>query len=488
MGNSHEAPEAVPEIVPETASEKIPQTTTETTPGITPETAPETAPDGESFHSVTLDTDKCQGCTHCIRHCPTLAIRVRGGKAFIMSERCIDCGECIRVCPHHAKKAVYDKLGDFAGRFKWLVAIPAPSLYGQFSHVEDTDFVLTALKRIGFDDVFEVSRAAEVVSDFTRKLLERNKDLKKPIINSACPAIIRLIRIRFPELCENVLPVAAPIEVAGTMAREAAVKKTGFQPEEIGVFFISPCPAKVTEVKSPVGSSKNDVDGAIAISEIYVDMLAELKKIKEPEPLSKSGIMGIGWASSGGEAAALLREKYLAADGIDQCIKVLEEIENDKLGDVEYVELNACTPGCIGGALTVENPFVAKARIQTMRKYLPVSQNTYTDDEGMKNILHLEETLKPSRALQLSPDVGEAIRMLNAIEEQLAKFPGIDCGACGAPTCRALAEDIVLNQARESDCTFILREMMAGMFRAFTDISDPLAAPPDDGAAEDAGS
>ena len=390
---------------------------------------------------------------------------------MILSDRCIDCGECIRVCPHHAKKAVYDKLGDFAGRFKWQVAIPAPSLYGQFSKVDDVDFVLTALKRIGFDDVFEVSKAAEVVSDFTRKLMESRPDMKKPIINSACPAIVRLIRVRFPELCQNVLTVAPPIDVAASMARAEAVKKTGLAPEEIGIFFISPCPAKVTETKSPVVAPKNEVDGAIAISEIYLEMLAELKKIKEPERLSTSGIMGIGWASSGGEAAALLRDRYLAADGISFCIKVLEEIENNKLNDVEFVELNACTPGCIGGPLTVENPFVAKARIQTLRKYLPVSKNAYSaDHEGMKDI-YFAKQIRPSNALQLSSDVNEAIRMVKAIDEQLAKFPGIDCGACGAPTCRELAEDIILQKARESDCTFVLRDIMAGMFRAFNDIT-----------------
>ena len=424
-----------------------------------------------SFHSVTLDTDKCQGCTHCLKHCPTNAIRVRAGKARILSDRCIDCGECIRVCPHHAKKAVYDLLADFSEQFKWYVAIPAPSLYGQFSNIDDVDYVLTALKRVGFDDVFEVSRAAEVISDFTRKFMEANKNLKKPIISSACPAIVRLIRVRFPELCDNVLTVTPPIDLAAIMARAEAEKKTGYKPEEIGVFFISPCPAKVTETKAPVDGLKNEVNGVIAISEIYIRMFVEMKKIKEPEPLSKSGIVGIGWASSGGESAALLRDRYLAADGITHCIKVLEEIENNKLNEVDFVELNACTPGCIGGALTVENPFVAKARIQTLRKYLPVSKNTYSEDnETMKNI-YTGVQLKPSNALSLSSDVNEAMRMLKTIDELLEKFPGIDCGACGAPTCRALAEDIVLNHARESDCTFVLRQIMAGMFSAFTDIT-----------------
>jgi ferredoxin len=81
---------------------------------------------GVYFHSVTLDEDKCKGCTNCIKGCPTEAIRVRKGKARIIDERCIDCGECIRVCPHHAKKAITDPM-DMINSYKYKVVVPAPS-------------------------------------------------------------------------------------------------------------------------------------------------------------------------------------------------------------------------------------------------------------------------------------------------------------------------------------------------------------------------
>ena len=61
-------------------------------------------------HSVSLDIEKCRGCTACLKRCPTEAIRIREGHAVINPVRCIDCGECIRICPHHAKLAVYDTL------------------------------------------------------------------------------------------------------------------------------------------------------------------------------------------------------------------------------------------------------------------------------------------------------------------------------------------------------------------------------------------
>ena len=89
-------------------------------------------------HSVRLDADRCNGCTTCLKHCPTEAIRVRAGKASIDEARCIDCGECIRVCPQKAKRAVCSRPEDME-RFRYRIALPAPALYGQFDRLEDVD-------------------------------------------------------------------------------------------------------------------------------------------------------------------------------------------------------------------------------------------------------------------------------------------------------------------------------------------------------------
>ena len=74
----------------------------------------------------------------------TEAIRVRDGKAHILAERCIDCGECIRICPHHAKKPLYDPL-TILDDFKYTIALPPPSLYGQYNNLEEQDVVLACL-------------------------------------------------------------------------------------------------------------------------------------------------------------------------------------------------------------------------------------------------------------------------------------------------------------------------------------------------------
>ena len=408
------------------------------------------------FHSVTLDKDKCLGCTNCIKRCPTEAIRVREGKAQIISERCIDGGECIRVCPHHAKKARYDHLSVLEG-WKYKIAIPAPALFGQFNNLDDIDIVLTGLKQMGFDDVYEVSRGAELVSDATRKLMADGR-LPKPVISSACPAVVRLIRVRFPDLCDHVLNLNAPMEVSAMMAKRAASERTGIPVEEIGAFFITPCPAKVTDIKMPIGTEGSWCDGAIAISEVFPLLSHRMDKLETVEPIGQSGLIGVSWAGSGGESAALLNEKYLAADGIENVIRVLEELEDERIRELDFVELNACSGGCVGGVLCVENGYVAKARLQRLRKYLPVSQNHL--DGGVPRDMEWTEPLEFAPVLKLSQNLEEAMQMMEEIDVICEGLPGLDCGSCGAPSCRALAEDVVKGVARTSDCVFVMREQV----------------------------
>lgn len=410
-------------------------------------------------HSVFLDVDKCNGCTTCLRHCPTEAIRIRENRAVINEQRCIDCGECIRVCPNKAKKAVCSKLDALDG-FKWKIALPAPTLYGQFDNLDDVDYVRNGLLKIGFDDVYDVSAAAELVSAYTRLYL-KTEGVKKPVISSACPVVMRLIALRFPFLTENIMQMLPPMEIAAHLAREKAEREhPELKPEEIGVCFISPCPAKASYVKNGFGKYKSQVDVVISISDVYFKLINEMKPTDTFETTADFGMIGIGWATTGGEATALLNEDYLAADGIDNVIHVLEQIENGNIPKLEFIELNACTGGCVGGVLTMQNPFIAKARLQSLRRYLPVSlhnisekDNPYIPDNYFFGGF---PTYNPIS--RLSDSMAESMRMMADIQRLRSELPGIDCGSCGAPTCRAFAEDIVKKNARPSDCVIRKRE------------------------------
>ena len=425
------------------------------------------------YHSVRLDADLCKGCINCIKRCPTQAIRVRNGKAQINSKFCIDCGECIRICPHHAKKATYDKM-DVLRRYEYTVALPAPALYSQFNNLEDVNIVLNALRLMGFDDVYEVSAAAEIVSEATRQYISEHED-KLPLISTACPSVVRLIRVRFPNLIPHLLPLNPPIEVAACIAAEKAMKKTGLPREKIGIVFISPCPSKVTYIKSPLGTEKSQVDHVLAIKDVYPQLLSYMKAVGEDaEEISTSGKIGISWGRSGGEASGLFTENYLAADGIENVIRVLEDLEDQKFTNLQFVELNACNGGCVGGVLTVENPYVAEVKLKRLRKYMPVARSHMENNDEEYVPWTTDVQFEP--VFRLGDTMMESFARMQQVERLCKRLPGLDCGSCGAPTCKALAEDIVRGEADERDCVYYLRESLHKLSQEVTALTRDMAA------------
>lgn len=415
-------------------------------------------------HSVVLDLNKCRGCTTCIKNCPTEAIRVRSGKATILPNRCIDCGTCIRICPHKAVRSVCDGFEALLD-FKYTVAVPDPALYGQFQHLENIDTVLNGLLKLGFDDVYESAAASELLAELAQQRARDGAERVLPEISPACPAVVRLISIRFPKLINHIAPVVTPSEFAAILARKRAAEQTGLAEEEIGVFSIVPCSSLVTAAHSPVGLPHPVVDGAFAIRDVYLALLEPMRNLEQDalRPLSAAGIRGVSWAYAGGESTSRVYESYVAVDGIDNVIRMLEDIEDGRLPEADFVELRACTQGCVGGCLNVENPFGAKMRLKKLMQELPVARTRSTPDCGQADVLSLAQTPEYLPTFQLDSNrlrAMEKMAQIQALEQQL---PGLRCGSCGAPSCRALAEDIVLGRATEDDCIFKVREKMQHM-------------------------
>ncbi len=428
----------------------------------------------EYTHSVRLERDNCKGCTNCIKNCPTEAIRVRDGKAWINSQRCIDCGECIRKCPYFAKVAVTDSLEDLK-RFRYRIAVPAPTLYGQYKNIRSLPALLGALRAVGFDDVFDVARAADVITRTSRDYLLRH-EMPKPVISSACPAVVRLIQVRFPELLDHVLPVIPPNEAAARIAKDEFSQINGVPKEEIGVFFITPCAAKMTAKMNPIGFEKSAIDGCISMIDLYGEINRNLGEAGSEgfSPDKMASKYGIGWSVTGGEAIAMGKESYLAVDGIANVIQVLEEIENGKFTDLEFFEGLSCIGGCVGGPLTFENKYVAKDRIRRITESMEEPKESPEDVKrwARRHDLYFTRELEPKSVLQLDDDIAEAIRKMEEMEEIYERLPDLDCGSCGAPTCHALAEDIVQGEASEMDCIFILRDRLRQVAQDLVNIAD----------------
>jgi len=411
--------------------------------------------DNKYFHSVVLQEDRCIGCTSCLKVCPTEAIRLRDGKARIIGEKCIDCGECIRICPNHAKNAVTDKLS-ILQNFKYKIAIPSLVLYGQFASKVGINTMLTALKNIGFDEVYEATIGTEIITKVIKEKILKEDKIERPLINSSCPAILRLIQIRFPDLLPNVVDIETPVEITARIAKRDAARRTGLDISEIGVVFISPCTARVTSIRNPLGIEKSYIDAAISMKEIYGDIVRNLNSSEE-ENISTSTREAMEWSIIGGQSKAIGVEKYIAVDGINEVIKVLEEIETGRLEDLEFFEGMSCVGGCIGGPLTIENPYIAKAKMRGIAQELPCME---TCEEQLEQYLRmyeegfikLTEPIEPRAIMKLDKDISVSMKKMEMIEEILKYLPGLDCGVCGAPTCRAFAEDIVKGENQKSIC------------------------------------
>jgi len=405
-----------------------------------------------------LEKDKCKGCTNCMRKCPTEAIRIVNGKAVIDDDKCINCGECIRVCPYNAYTSITDKIEDLQNH-KYNIAIPSTTVYGQFALGTEICKIHNALIGLGFDYVYDESWAAELVTKAIRVKVNADKNIK-PKISSNCPAMVRLIKIKYPGLIENIIEVEAPMEIAARLAIDKAQSiDKNLKKEDIGVFYISPCPAKTLSVKEPIGKDKSYINKVISLKEIYGDMVRELK-MHDNMCYSNPSLTGLKWSISGGQTDACDFENCIAISGLENVIDVLEELELGKLDHIDYLEILSCNGGCVGGTYNFENPFVANSNIKHILKALkedkPKNEFTEKFEELNKDGYFDIEIYK--KIEEKKPNIKEAIEKMDRIEVIYEKLPKLDCGSCGAPTCKALAEDIEEGKKTIDDCVILKLE------------------------------
>ncbi len=194
------------------------------------------------FRSIRIDKEKCHGRMACLRICPTQAIRVRGGRASLLRDRCIDCGECVRVCPNRAIVPLTSSFSDFS-KFKHTIALPSPVFYSQFGKDVLPSTILNGLKKVGFDDTYDVACASEAVSIAIQEYLDSNEG-PRPLISPFCPAIVRLIQVRYPNLLDNLIPIESPMEIAAREVKHLKMKELGLKANEIGTIYLTPCPQR----------------------------------------------------------------------------------------------------------------------------------------------------------------------------------------------------------------------------------------------------
>jgi len=410
--------------------------------------------------SVAVDEKKCTGCMKCMRKCPTEAIRIREGKARVMEDRCIDCAECMRFCPNRAWIARTHPLSVLS-RFKYNIALPSPALYSQFSRDILPNTILKGLKELQFDDVYDVTFACEFYGVVLKEFFDHYRE-RRPAISSLCPVVVKLIQVKFPDLTDLLVPLETPRGIAALDIKLRKSRELGIKYEDIGAIYIAPCPAKIIPIVQPQCKEVSPLDAAVSIADIYGLLLSAMRKINNNrEELHLSGGSGISWAITGGAIRYLGIENCLAVDGIYNVMEALEHLEDEKLNGIKYLELRACPGGCVGGALNIDNHFLARNKILMLIKMFenrkPLDREK-VEELYKKQFFTCDIKPKPLPMEPLDRDTMRAIQKVKERDKLFETLPRIDCGACGAPTCRSLAEDIVQGRALITDCVFKLLE------------------------------
>jgi Na+-translocating ferredoxin:NAD+ oxidoreductase RNF subunit RnfB len=418
---------------------------------------------------IRYDKAACIGGASCLKVCPTLAIRIKNGKAVRKEALCIGCGECIRVCQEAAVKAATGNLNRLS-KDEISVALVTPVLYAQFPDVMPED-ILMGLRALGFQHTVDMSYFLEMFQYATEEFIVRNKTGRQspwPLISPVCPVVIRLIAFKFPSLMPHVLPLLRPVDLMARDVKQRIVQEYGVSEEKVRLYYINPCPTKRGPVGPTASGRKDDTSIAIGINDIYADLLHHIEHMQDADQPPYSKIRfdfeychtgnGPMWGLSGGEIADMNIENSLAVSGIDETITYLEKIEMGLFSNLEYIELRTCREGCLGGPLTAIDKYLAKSSVHKMIKMLGLGRRLsrgkilrqyekgqfLTDKNPGKLIQEFGSRRKPM-----------SIETVQKVDEILERIKGHDCSVCGAPTCRTLAEDVVNGEASLDECLLL---------------------------------
>ena len=409
-------------------------------------------------HSLHVLDELCKGCTHCMKRCPTQAIRIFGGKARIFSERCIDCGQCMAVCSNHAIEIEQDTFEQLQTYTYRVAVIPAVFL-AQFPDT-CTDFqICHALHDLGFTHLY----LAETGVDILDHLNVQDPTHTSMLISNYCPSVQRLIQIRYPLLLDNVSRIRPPAQITALFARAELAKEC----DSIGVYYFTPCAAKIAQIKTQGSEDNNLFQGVINFDTAYNRIRAMLTKNKKSYENDNTDTFFFPLCTGKASQWSLVKGqssnksgRTLAVDEMHNVIEFLEQLEQEEENNLDFLELDACAEGCPGGILTVRNRFLATERLRHWSKSLPSQLPEHLIKRIDKQKKSLLENLyldppQPKEILKLDLDRGKALHKLEKVQQILSVLPGIDCGLCGSPSCLALSEDIAKSEASIRQCVVL---------------------------------
>ncbi len=415
------------------------------------------------YHALYIDHKTCIGCSHCMKRCPTQAIRLVHGRAVIRAERCIDCGRCYDICPQrgiHLQQDDFEKIH----AYKHSVALIPAVFLAQFPDDVPVGRIYEALRTLGFTHVFEVESTTAIYSEAKERYAREHPDVQ-PLISAFCPSIVRLIQVKYPSLVDNIMPLRSPCDLSALCMRRRLARQ-GVPENEIGVFYVTPCAANLVAVKS-VATDEEPVNGNINMDLLFNRAYRLIKQQgKDHEaPSSRTPYLSADSILStlnNGERRLSTAERSYAVDGLENVVEILDKVEDGELEGVNFLELRSCTLSCAGASLAMDNRFLSsermykRARLSMERERngeVPHDRSLQEDKEYL--LAHAEVApIRARDAMALDTDIGKALEKAEQIERLTSYLPRIDCGFCGAPTCEVFATDVVNGKAQLSACIF----------------------------------
>ena len=374
---------------------------------------PEATDQGARPSSLGVIAELCKECRHCLVACPTAAIRVRQARPDVLDHLCIDCTACIGACGPHAL-TMTDAPGALGGGE--VLVVPPALLAGFGEH--PVAAVLDELRGLGYEEVLSVHRYEDALRRAVIDLAATG-DAPAPLISPVCPAVVNLIEVKFPSLLDHLAPLASPWEAAQLALDDRSA-----------TFAVS-CPSQRTALLAQRPTVQRDTVTAGAVREAALPRLAA--RAPHVAATAASAPRGCG------------ADDLLVVTGVQHVLAVLEAVEDDRLPGVSAIEPYICDGGCFGTPLLAEDASVAAWRWGAVGGDAP--------GDGASSARTRPYRARPG--IRLDADMAVAIQKLTRLDAETRALPGRDCGVCGAPTCAALAEDIVMERATRALCPYV---------------------------------
>ena len=397
--------------------------------------------------AIVRDFNKCILCRRCVATCKNVqgigAIDCinRGFESCISTVgdhslndvNCTFCGQCIQSCPTgalHEKESLNEVWVKLKDPDTYVVVQTAPSIrvalgeeFGMDIGTNVEGKMITALKRLGFDKVFDTNTGADfTIMEEANEFVERFKaEDSLPMMTSCCPGWVRYVEENYPELLPHLSSCKSPHQMFGALIKSYYAKKENIDPSKIYVVSVMPCIAKKFERERPEMKNNGlyDVDNVITTRELAKMIkqaninFEKLEDSKFDDPMGEATGAGAIFGTTGGVMEAALRTaqdiltgkdlekiefeavrggkgikkatvniagkeiKVVAASGLKNARKILEEIKQGK-ADYQFIEIMACPGGCImGGGQPIKSSKIrSEVDVRKLR-----AESLYTIDE-----------------------------------------------------------------------------------------------------------